>query len=132
MMEMAWLQEDGIYKDRKRRCLPLATQNWLVFLLNSIWQLKLKRKRGSEWSPGNSGQILCYICSLNITTHKTDIIPTILQINLLKLSKKLNCTEGTLVRNQNVNAGLPNSKVRVLFSMKRICQCPSLLHNGNL
>lgn len=99
---------------------------------NSIWQLKLKRKRGSEWSSGNSGQILCYICSFNITTHKTHIIPTILQINLLKLSKKLNCTEGTLVRNQNVNAGLPNSKVRVLFSMKRICQCPSLLHNGNL
>lgn len=95
-------------------------------------QLKPKRKRGREWSPGNSGQILCYICSFNITTHKTDIIPTVLQINLLKLSKKLNCTEGTLVRNQNVDAGLPNSKVHFLFNMKRICQCPSLLHNGNL
>lgn len=53
-MEMGWLQEDGVYKDRNRKCLSLATQNWLISLLNSICQLKPKGKKGSEWLPGNS------------------------------------------------------------------------------
>lgn len=55
MMEMGWLQEDGVYKDKNRKCLSLARQNWFISLLDSIWQLKSKEKKGSEWVPGNSG-----------------------------------------------------------------------------
>lgn len=59
-----WLQEDGVYKDRNRKYLSLATQNWLISLLNSICQLKPKGKKGSEWLPGNSFSLDTILCAL--------------------------------------------------------------------
>lgn len=130
MMGMGWLQAS---KDRHRECLSLAIQNWLLSLLNTIWQLKPKRKKESEWLSDNSGQILRYTpYTHHLISPPIGWAPAPLLYRYVFWSvARFHSTKGTLINNQNANSGLPNSKVQVLFNIKLISQGPGSWHNGN-